>query len=154
MLSKLPASKSPNSMPPLRASARDALLQSKLRKQARFKTCLLLLIIAVVWLLDVTLFNSQLTITEGVALGAGLNWLAQTLFTWCVFYTKRGRMRGGRLGRHSVNQLYAGQLIKWLTMLGGFSVIFLLIKPLATGAVLSGFLLMQMGHFIALWHFR
>ena len=134
---------------PLRASERKELQRIKLRRQARLRSSSLLIIIIVTWLLDVTLLQSNLLIVKGVALGALINWIAQAIFAWFAFrYT-------GAQARHSiVGQLYIGQIVKWFVVMLGFGLVFATIKPISAGAVIIGFIAMQIAHFISLWQIR
>lgn len=134
---------------PLRASERKELQRVQLRRQARLRSSSLLIIIVIAWLLEMTLFKSNLLIPKGVALGAFINWFAQGVFAWFAFrYT-------GAQGRQAiVSQLYLGQIIKWFVVMLGFALVFITIHPISAGAVIFGFIAMQIGHFISLWQIR
>ena len=138
---------------PLRASERKELQRQRLRKQAFYRVGVLLAIIIVASSIDFLFFSQGSTngdstpfvITKSVALGAVVNWLAQSVFSWFVF-----RYTGAKSKHNIVGQMYVGQIIKWIIVIIGFSVIFLTVKSLSAIAVLIGFMAMQIGHFITL----
>lgn len=134
---------------PLRASERKELQRLKLRRQARLRSSSLLIIIIVTWLVDVTLLKSNLLITKGVALGALINWIAQAIFAWFAF-----RFAGAQARHSIVGQLYIGQIVKWFVVMLGFGLVFATLKPISAGAVIFGFIAMQVAHFITLWQLR
>lgn len=138
---------------PLRASQRKLLQRQNLRRQARMRAGLLLIIIIVTAVVDVTFFSndggdvnfSPLTITKSVALGAALNWIAQSLFAWFVL-----RYSGANYRHKIVGQMYIGQIIKWVVVICGFSMIFMTIKSLSAVAVILGFIVMQLCNLLIL----
>lgn len=134
---------------PLRASERKELQRVQLRRQARLRSSSLLIIIVIAWLLEMTLFKSNLLIPKGVALGAFINWFAQGVFAWFAF-----RYTGAHARQAIVSQLYLGQIIKWFVVMLGFALVFITIHPISAGAVIFGFIAMQIGHFISLWQIR
>ncbi|SJM38027.1 F0F1 ATP synthase subunit I [Psychrobacter pasteurii] len=134
---------------PLRASERKELQRVQLRRQARLRSSSLLIIIVIAWLLEMTLFKSNLLIPKGVALGAFINWFAQGVFAWFAF-----RYTGAQARQAIVSQLYLGQIIKWFVVMLGFALVFITIHPISAGAVIFGFIAMQIGHFISLWQIR
>lgn len=138
-----------NSNTPLRASERKALLQDQLRRQAWLRSSSLLMIIVMAYMVDLMLFNSNLLIAKGVALGAFVNWMAQTMFSWFAF-----RYTGAKARQAIVGQMYMGQIIKWLVVMVGFSLIFVGIRPISAGAVITGFIMMQIAHFLSLWRLQ
>lgn len=146
-----------HSKTPLRASQRKEQQRLKLRRQARIRSGILLVIIIVACFVDFIFLSrdtnggslANLTIARSVAVGALLNWIAQTVFTSFVF-----RYTGAQARHNIVGQLYLGQIVKWVIVIVGFSIIFMTIKPLSAAAVITGFILMQIGHFITLWQSR
>ncbi|WP_227672890.1 ATP synthase subunit I [Psychrobacter lutiphocae] len=134
---------------PLRASQRKDLQRQKLKRQVRLSSTMLLCIILITWLIDASVLNSKLLITQGITLGAFINWLAQSIFAGLVF-----RYTGAQAKHSIVGQMYLGQIIKWVVVISGFGLVFFAIKPISAGAVIFGFIAMQMGHFISLWKFR
>ncbi|PNK60550.1 ATP synthase subunit I [Psychrobacter sp. FDAARGOS_221] len=134
---------------PLRASQRKELQRIKLRRQARLRSTMLLAIIVVTWLVDATLIKSDLLVTKGATCGALINWAAQSVFAWFVF-----RYTGAQAKHSIVGQLYLGQITKWIVTLAGFALVFYAASPLSVGAVIYGFVLMQLAHFISLWRIR
>ena len=137
---------------PLRASQRKELQQKKLRRQGLQRVGVLLLIILVALVSELFFVESSnndlvspLLITKSVAMGAGLNWLAQSVFSWFVF-----RYNGAKSKHNIVGHMYLGQIIKWLIVIGGFSVIFLMVTPESPLALIVGFIVMQISHFFIL----
>ena len=147
----------PHSKTPLRASQRKEQQRLKLRRQARLRASILLVIIVVACIVDYIFLNTgtsndqapSFIAAKSIALGALLNWFAQTVFAWFVF-----RYSGAKAKNNIVGQMYVGQIIKWIIVIAGFSVIFMTIKSLSAASVVLGFVAMQIGHFIALWKIR
>lgn len=138
-----------HSKTPLRTSERRELQRIQLKRQARLRSSSLLIIIVLTWLVDMIALQSDLLIPKGVALGALINWIAQTVFAWFAF-----RYTGAQARQLIVGQLYIGQVVKWFIVLLGFGLIFATIKPISAGAVIFGFIAMQIGHLISLWQIR
>lgn len=140
-----------NSAPstPLKASERKQQQRLNLRKQARFRSIGLLFIVFITWLLDISYFKSGLQYTKSIVIGATLNWLSQAIFASFIF-----KYSGAIQTRGVVNQLYVGQLVKWLILIIGFSIVFMSPYRISAGAVISGFIMMQICYFISLWLVR
>ncbi|WP_338412398.1 ATP synthase subunit I [Psychrobacter raelei] len=142
---------------PLRASQRKELQRQKLRRQARLRALVLLVIIGAAWIIDFAFFNNTTSndsayafiIAKSVALGALLNWVAQTVFAWFIF-----RYSGAQARQNIVGSLYFGQIVKWVIVIAGFSLIFMTIKSLSAAAIVVGFMTMQIGQFLTLWKIR
>ncbi len=140
---------------PLRASQRKAMQRKRLRQQALYRVGLLLAIIVIACIIDLSFFSKgssleandqiQLVIAKSVALGAMLNWLAQSVFSWFVF-----RSTGAKFRHNIVGQMYIGQIIKWIIVISGFSIIFMTVESFSAVAVMVGFIMMQIGHFFSL----
>lgn len=140
---------------PLRASERKILQRKNLRRQAKLRAWLLLTIIIVACVVDVAFYNnervatgdydisSQFIFAKSVALGATLNWIAQSVFAWFVL-----RYTGANYKHKIVGQMYVGQIIKWVIVIFGFSSLFLTIKSLSAAAVIIGFIIMQFGNIL------
>lgn len=162
----------PQTKAPLRASQRRNKQRLKLRRQAKLRGIILLAIILTAWLIDFTFFSggtekllddqfidtksintdfieTKFIVTKSVAIGAILNWLAQSVFSWFVF-----RYFGAQAKHNIVGQLYVGQIVKWLIVIIGFSIIFMTLKSLSAASIILGFVIMQIGHFITLLQSR
>ncbi|WP_227428983.1 ATP synthase subunit I [Psychrobacter sp. I-STPA6b] len=110
---------------------------------------LMLGIIISAWLLDALIWQSNNIIVKSVALGVILNGITHLLFAGAVF-----RYTGYKDRRHIVNQLYLGQLIKWLLTITGFVLIFMMIKPLSAFALFCGYMIMQLSYGYLLWQIK
>lgn len=106
-------------------------------------------LIVAVWMMDVLWWHSDQLLVKSVALGALLASISQVVFAWFAF-----RYTGYKARRHIVNQLYRGQVAKWLITLVGFALIFITIQPLSAFALFIGFMVMQVSHSWMLWQIR
>lgn len=107
---------------------------------------LMLCIIIFAWLLDAYYWHSNYIFTKSIALGVSLNGLTHLLFAWVVF-----RHTGSRARRRIVNNLYLGQMLKWVLTLLGFISAFIFVKPLSAIGMFCGFIIMQCSYIWVLW---
>ena len=120
--------------------------RAKINAQYMFKrllshiSWLLLGMILIASVLDSVFWHSHYVISKSIAIGALLNGLTHLLFAWAVF-----RQTGSQARRHIVNNLYLGQMLKWVVTLVGFVLIFILVKPLSAIGLFFGFIMMQGG---------
>lgn len=80
----------------------------------------------------------------GVSMGAGLNYVMHWLFIWISY-------RKTQLGRAMIQQMGLALLLKWLTALIGFALIFAILPVVPPFAVLLGFIIMQLAIMVNLW---
>lgn len=104
-----------------------------------------LLLMAVGLGVGLVIGQPQLT-TKSMALGALLSYVAQTAFTFIAY-----RLTGAKARQAIVLHLYLGQVVKWVLTILGFAVIFLWAKPVMAPVVLIGYILMQLGHNVAMF---
>jgi len=110
---------------------------------------ILFILIIITWLIDKIWLHSELLVAKSTAIGALLSFITQAVFAGFVFWHT-----GYRARLHIVNQLYRGQMAKWLLTLFGFALIFITIKPLSAPALFIGFMVMQISHSWMLWRIR
>ncbi|MGM8870371.1 ATP synthase subunit I [Psychrobacter sp. 2Y5] len=110
---------------------------------------ILFILIIITWLIDKIWLHSELLVAKSTAIGALLSFVTQAVFAGFVFWHT-----GYRARLHIVNQLYRGQMAKWLLTLFGFALIFITIKPLSAPALFIGFMVMQISHSWMLWRIR
>jgi len=110
---------------------------------------ILFILIIITWLIDNIWLHSELLVAKSTAIGALLSFVTQAVFAGFVFWHT-----GYRARLHIVNQLYRGQMAKWLLTLFGFALIFITIKPLSAPALFIGFMVMQISHSWMLWRIR
>ncbi|MGP4789421.1 ATP synthase subunit I [Psychrobacter sp. 1Y11] len=110
---------------------------------------ILFILIIITWLIDNIWLHSELLVAKSTAIGALLSFITQAVFAGFVFWHT-----GYRARLHIVNQLYRGQMAKWLLTLFGFALIFITIKPLSAPALFIGFMVMQISHSWMLWRIR
>ncbi|WP_434352780.1 ATP synthase subunit I [Psychrobacter sp. HD31] len=103
-----------------------------------FISICVLIVIDWLWLSNDT---GQLIHAKSFALGALLGYLTHVLFVLIMF-----RYSGAKASRNIVNQFYLGAAIKWFVTLVGFSLIFIIIRPLSALALFIGFIVMQISH--------
>lgn len=106
----------------------------------------LLSLIIITWGIDQIWLHSQTTIVKSLTMGASLNWITQLTFAWFAF-----RYTGYKARQHIINQLYRGQILKWIITLTGFTLILINLKPLSAPALFIGFIIMQINHSYLLW---
>ncbi|MGO1251229.1 ATP synthase subunit I [Psychrobacter sp.] len=110
---------------------------------------LLLFIIVIACVIDIVWWQGELTVAKSAATGALLSYLTQAVFAGFIFW-----YTGYRARKHIVNQLYRGQVAKWLLTALGFALIFITVQPLSAPALFIGFMVMQISHSWMLWHIR
>lgn len=121
----------------------------KVARSIKAQLWLLLVIIVVAFLVDYLWLGQQRVWVQSLALGASLSYLSQAIFAWFVF-----QRTGYQARRYIVQQMYRGQMVKWLLTLGGFIFIFINIQPLSAPALFFGFMLMQISQGWMLWRLR
>lgn len=110
---------------------------------------ILSIIILLAWISSLLFASIHHLWIESVAIGGLLNFCSQAIFAWFAF-----RYTGYHERRQIVQQLYRGQLIKWIITLAGFAIIFINIQPLSVPALFIGFVMMQISYGLMLWQFN
>lgn len=93
----------------------------------------------------------QQRLARGVALGAGLSFVVQSVFTYLSYYglsyhrhhIHQGRLIDTRSGSQMLSDMTLALIAKWVVAGVGFVVIFNLPYPMLVSAVFVGFVLMQ-----------
>ena len=123
--------------------------KDKVARLLKQQLWVLFILIILAWCIDFFYATPQQLISKSVALGGLLNYISQAVFTWFTF-----RYTGYQARRHIVQQLYRGQLIKWLITLSGFALIFITIRPLSAPTLFIGFMVMQISQSCMLWRLQ
>lgn len=100
-----------------------------------------LVAIGIAW--DVWQGNSQYIVSKNLLAGSVLGWVSQIIFAK-ISLSKSGYQQR----RQIVHRFYQAHMAKWLLTIVGFSLIFLLLKPLNAIAVFAGYLILQMSYLI------
>ncbi|MFT4020523.1 MAG: ATP synthase subunit I [Acinetobacter sp.] len=86
----------------------------------------------------------DLTAAKSAALGATICWLATTYFSWQSF-----RVAGARATKQVLTNMYRGMMGKFAIVIVGFILILSNVKPLSSGALFCGFILVQTMSWVA-----
>jgi ATP synthase protein I len=78
------------------------------------------------------------TAAYSAALGAFVCWLACSYFSWQSF-----RIAGARASKQVLSNMYRGMMGKFAIVIVGFILILSNVKPLSSGALFCGFILVQ-----------
>ena len=78
------------------------------------------------------------TAAYSAALGALVCWLACSYFSWQSF-----RIAGARASKQVLSNMYRGMMGKFAIVIVGFILILSNVKPLSSGALFCGFILVQ-----------
>ena len=100
-----------------------------------------LVAIGIVW--DVWQGNSQYAVSKNLLAGSVLGWVSQIIFAK-ISLSKSGYQQR----RQIVHRFYQAHMAKWVLIIIGFALIFLLLKPLNAIAVFAGYLILQMSYLI------
>lgn len=121
----------------------------KVARSVKGQLWVLFTLIVVAAIIDYVWFDNQKIWVRSLAVGAFLSYISQAIFAWFVFHRT-----GYQARRYIVQQLYRGQMLKWVITLSGFIIIFINIRPLSAPALFTGFMLMQISHSWMLWRLR
>jgi ATP synthase protein I len=80
----------------------------------------------------------DITAAYSAALGALVCWLASSYFSWQSF-----RVAGARATKQVLSNMYRGMMGKFAIVIVGFILILSNVKPLSSGALFCGFILVQ-----------
>ena len=100
-----------------------------------------LVAIGIAW--DVWQGNSQYVVSKNLLAGSVLGWVSQIIFAK-ISLSKSGYQQR----RQIVHRFYQAHMAKWVLIIVGFALIFLLLKPLNAIAVFAGYLILQMSYLI------
>ena len=100
-----------------------------------------LVAIGIVW--DVWQGNSQYVVSKNLLAGSVLGWVSQIIFAK-ISLSKSGYQQR----RQIVHRFYQAHMAKWVLIIIGFALIFLLLKPLNAIAVFAGYLILQISYLI------
>lgn len=114
-------------------------IQQSINKQS----WLILGLVAIGIALDVWQGNSQYTVSKNLLAGSVLGWVSQIIFAK-ISLSKSGYQQR----RQIVHRFYQAHMAKWVLIIVGFALIFLLLKPLNAIAVFAGYLILQMSYLI------
>ncbi len=106
-----------------------------------FSLCFIVIIV------DGLLLNKQFIIARGAVAGALLSYLGQSIFAWFAY-----RKTHASAGRTFINNMYKGQVVKWMVVILGFALIFTKLAPISSGAVMAGFIIMQLANVLIYYH--
>ncbi|MCL1623286.1 hypothetical protein M2R47_03335 [Moraxella sp. Tifton1] len=93
------------------------------------------------------IMNRDWLMTKSVAAGASLNFIAQSIFILVAYSNKK--LRQGVL-----LNMYLGQMLKWLTTLVGFALIFIHAQPISAVSVVTAYFVMQLFCLVGLFKMR
>jgi ATP synthase protein I len=110
---------------------------------------LILTVICIGLSIDLWQKNPILTTTKNLAAGAILAWVGQILFAK-ISLNKQGYHQRKQI----VHRLYHAQVLKWVTTIVGFTIIFLYLKPLQPLSVFVGYFILQLSYIVITYRQR
>lgn len=91
-------------------------------------------------------WNANFLTTKSIFVGSLLQFTAQSAFTYIAY-----RYTAPSFPQQIMRNMYLGQIIKWLIVLFGFAIIFVLLKPIIALWVFVGYVIMQIIHGFGMW---
>ena len=114
-------------------------IQQSINKQS----WLILGLVAIGVALDVWQGSSQYAVSKNLLAGSVLGWVSHIIFAK-ISLSKSGYQQR----RQIVHRFYQAHMAKWVLIIIGFALIFLLLKPLNAIAVFAGYLILQVSYLI------
>ncbi|GGM05397.1 hypothetical protein GCM10010099_21880 [Streptomyces cinereus] len=114
-------------------------IQQSINKQS----WLILGLVAIGVALDVWQGSSQYAVSKNLLAGSVLGWVSHIIFAK-ISLSKSGYQQR----RQIVHRFYQAHMAKWVLIIIGFALIFLLLKPLNAIAVFAGYLILQISYLI------
>ncbi len=123
---------------------------AKINQSLRYQSWWLFVLVLLVIIFDkLWLQSTDLAWAKNFISGAVLNFVGQYAMAKISF-----RQKGVIARKDTVNQLYLAETCRWLIIIIGFIVIFLLLKPLLAPIVFLGYIILQMSNIFFLWRLR
>lgn len=91
----------------------------------------------------------EFAMSKNLLAGGILAWLSHYLFAKLSL-----RTFGAKFHRQTINNFYLAHLLKWLLTMLGFAVIFIYLKPLKPVWVFLGYMVLQIGQILLLYHYN
>ena len=114
-------------------------IQQAINKQS----WLILGLVVIAVLFDSWQGNNNYIISKNLLAGCVLGWVSQIIFAK-ISLSKSGYQQR----RQIVNRFYQAHMVKWLVIVVGFALIFMLLRPLNAVAVFLGYLALQLSYIV------